>query len=212
MAHSAPKWRRRKAARPAEIVAAAQSAFAERGYAAARLDEIAARAGVSKGAIYLYFPTKQDLFQAVVAEAATPNLEAARTIAEQMRGDFAGFAKVFAPMIARLAAQTSLGAVAKMVIAESRNFPELARVWHDTVAAEALATLSVLIAAAQARGEVREGDPRAFAFALISPIIMGVLWRETFVPVGAAPFDIEALARQHVETTIRGMAAGGAFA
>ena len=61
-----PKFRRRKADRPDEIVAAAFEVFAERGFAAARLDDIAARAGVSKGAIYLYFATKEDIFQAVV--------------------------------------------------------------------------------------------------------------------------------------------------
>ena len=66
MQAGAPKFRRRKEARPAEIVAAALEVFAEKGFAGARLDEIAARAGVSKGALYLYFETKEDLFRAVV--------------------------------------------------------------------------------------------------------------------------------------------------
>ena len=67
-----PKFQRRKADRPDEIVAAALEIFAEKGFAAARLDDIAARAGVSKGALYLYFPTKQDIFRAVVEQGVAP--------------------------------------------------------------------------------------------------------------------------------------------
>jgi AcrR family transcriptional regulator len=203
----AAKWRRRKGERPGEIVAAAQAVFAERGYAAARVEEIAARAGVSKGALYLYFATKHELFRAVVTAAAAPNLEAAQAAAARFDGDFAGFAGSFLPRLARAAAETSLGAVAKMVIAESRNFPELAQVWHDAVASRALGLLTGLIAEAQARGEVRAGDPRAFALGLVAPLLLGMIWRETFVPVGAEPFDLEALARQHVETAVAGMTA-----
>src|SRR5690242_19341319 len=67
-----PKWRRRKEERPGEIIAAAMAVFAEKGFAAARLEDIARRAGVSKGALYLYFETKEDLFHAVVTEAVAP--------------------------------------------------------------------------------------------------------------------------------------------
>jgi AcrR family transcriptional regulator len=203
---SGPKWRRRKGERPGEILAAAQALFAERGYAATRLDEIAARAGVSKGALYLYFPTKQDLFRAVVIAAAAPNLEMAKAAAERFDSDFPGFVRLFLPALAHAAAETSLGAVAKMVIAESRNFPELAQVWHEAVASKALALVTGLIAAAQARGEVRPGDPAAFAVGLVAPIVLGMIWRETFVPIGAAPFDLDGIARQHAETAIAGMA------
>src|SRR3954451_8905632 len=75
-----PKFRRRKADRPGEIVQAAMAVFAEKGFAAARLDEIAARAGVSKGALYLYFETKEDLFRAVVEQVISPNVQAVRAL------------------------------------------------------------------------------------------------------------------------------------
>src|SRR5438874_171360 len=90
-----PRWRRRKDARPAEIVAAALEVFAEKGFAAARLDEIAARAGVSKGALYLYFATKQDLFAAVVRDAVAPNIEAVEAMVQGYGGDFASLARLF---------------------------------------------------------------------------------------------------------------------
>ncbi len=200
-----PRWRRRKDARPAEIVAAALQVFAEKGYAAARLDDIAARAGVSKGALYLYFATKEALFRAVVDEALAPNLDVVRQAAERYDGDFATLIRFVAGNLVRVAETQPVGGVVKMVIGESRNFPELARVWHDDLIASALGTVAGLIERAQAKGEIRAGDPRAYALGLISPLLMGVIWRETFEPVGAPPFDLPALAAQHVETALRGM-------
>lgn len=200
-----PKFRRRKDARPAEIVEAALAVFAEKGFAGARLDEIAARAGVSKGAIYLYFATKEEVFRAVVDLAVAPNLGAVRGMIAGHPGPFADLARGFAGMLGGVAQNTSLGGVVKMVIGEARNFPALARVWHDELVVHLVAALAGAIAAAQDRGEVRPGDPRAYALQLISPLLMAVLWRETFVPVGAQPFDIPAVLAQHVETMLRGM-------
>lgn len=202
-----PKFRRRKADRPAEIVQAALAVFAEKGFAAAKLDEIAARAGVSKGALYLYFETKEDLFRAVVTQGVAPNLAPAKALAAAHPGPFPDLVRTLAGRIAQIVQETEVGGVAKMVIGEARNFPELARVWHDELAGEALATVAGAIAAAQDRGEVRPGDPRVYAVQLIAPLLVGVLWRETFVPVGAPAFDIAAIMRQHVETMLRGMLA-----
>jgi hypothetical protein len=92
-----------------------------------------------------------------------------------------------------------------MVIGEAGNFPELARVWHDDLVAHILGALTDAIAAAQDRGEVRAGDPRAYALQIISPMLIGLIWRETFTPVGAKPFDLPALAHQHIETMIAGL-------
>jgi AcrR family transcriptional regulator len=203
-----PRWRRRKQARPAEIAEAALAVFAERGFAAARLEDIAARAGVLKAALYLYFPTKQDLFRAVVAEAVAPNLDVVAAAADAYEGSFAELARTLLPALAAVAGRAPMGGVVKMVIGESRNFPELARVWHDDLVGKALAAVAGAIERAQARGEVRAGDPRAYAVGLIAPLMLAVLWRETFTPVGAPPFDLEALARQHAETALTGMLAG----
>ena len=83
-----PKFKRRKADRPEEIVAAAMEIFAEKGFAAARLDDIAARAGVSKGALYLYFATKEDLFRAVIEQGVAPNLGRMQAALVEHRGAF----------------------------------------------------------------------------------------------------------------------------
>jgi AcrR family transcriptional regulator len=201
-----PKFRRRKEARPAEIVQAAMEVFAEKGFAAAKLEEIAARAGVSKGAVYLYFETKDDIFRAVVDTAIAPNLQVIRSMAAAHPGPFADLVRGIFGHMGGVLETTRVGGVAKMVIAEARNFPELARIWHDQLVAHALGAVTDAIANAQARGEVREGDPRLFAIELISPLLLSVLWRETFVPIGAPSFDIRQLAHQHAETMLRGMA------
>jgi AcrR family transcriptional regulator len=202
-----PRWRRRKEDRPAEIVAAAYSVFAEKGFAAARLDDIAMRAGVSKGALYLYFETKQDLFAAVVSDAVAPNFDAIAAMAEGFPGKFADLAPMIFARIADVATATPVGKVIKMVVGESGNFPDVARIWHDTLIDKALGLLSGLIAKAQISGEIRPGDPRHYAVGLISPMLMAVLYRETFEPVGATPFDLPALMKQHVDTVLRGMLA-----
>ncbi len=203
-----PRWRRRKDARPVEIVAAALEVFAEKGFAAARLEDIAARAGVSKGALYLYFETKQHLFEAVVREAVLPDIEAVERVATSGDIPFASLARMLVTRVAEFAGTSPLGAVAKMVIAESRNFPDLARVWHDQVVSRALGVLGGVIEQAQARGEVRPGDPRYHAFSIIGPLLMGVIWREVLQPAGGAPVDLRALAAQHVETALGGLLTG----
>jgi AcrR family transcriptional regulator len=203
-----PKWRRRKQARPAEILAAAITVFAEKGFAAARLDDIARKAGVSKGALYLYFETKEDLFRAVVQQAIAPNVEAARQAALTVEGSFAVLLPAILGRFATVVgAHPHLPAVVKMVIAESRNFPELARIWHDQVISQGVALLSGLIERAQAKGEVIPGDPRLFAFSFMGPLLLSVIWRETFEPVGAAKIDLEALIAQHVKVMLGGMLA-----
>lgn len=200
-----PKFRRRKADRPGEIVAAALAVFAEKGFAAARLEEIAARAGVSKGALYLYFETKQDLFRAVVEQAIAPNIQAVRAMIAAHPGPFRDLLRLVPERIAILLDTLPVGGVIKMVIGEAGNFPELARVWHDRLVAQALGALADAVRAAQARGEVKTGDPRTYALQLIAPLLISVIWRETFEPVGAAAFDVRAVARQHVETMLSGM-------
>ena len=200
-----PKFRRRPADRPAEILAAALDVFAERGFQGARLEEVARRAGVSKGALYLYFETKADLFRAVVTDAISPNIERVKAMASA-EVPFEQAARLGIGMLARtVVTDRRISGVVKLVIAESRNHPELATIWHETVVAPGLWLVGGLIAAAQARGEVRPGDPRQFAFGIMGPMLLAMVWRETFEPIGAGPIDPVALADQHLDTVLRGM-------
>src|SRR5215208_6116816 len=192
-----PKWHRRAEDRPREICAAALEVFAEKGFAAAKLDEIARRAGVSKGTLYLYFKDKEDLFRAVVRSAIAPNIEAVTATISLSGAPFPEVVRMFLAAFAEREARLPIGAVAKMVVGESRNFPELARVWHDEVASKTIGAIAGFIERAQQRSEVRPGDPRLHAFSLMGPMVLGALWRATLVPAGGQPLDIAALARQH---------------
>jgi AcrR family transcriptional regulator len=200
-----PKWQRRAEDRPREICAAALEVFAEKGFAAAKLDEIAQRAGVSKGTLYLYFKDKEDLFRAVVRSAIAPNIAAVTSTISSSDAPFPEVVRMFLSAFAEREARLPIGAVAKVVVGESRNFPELARVWHDEVASKAIGAIAGFIERAQQRGEVRPGDPRLHAFSLMGPMVLGALWRATLVPAGGQPLDIAALARQHGETVLTGL-------
>ena len=200
-----PRWQWRAEDRPREICTAALDVFAQKGFAAARLDEIARRAGVSKGTLYLYFKDKEDLFRAVVRDTVAPNIEVIRASLAGAEMTFTDVIRQFLPRFAEITGRVPVGAVAKMVIGESRNFPELAKVWHDHVASRAIGMIAELIERAQARGEVRPGDPRLHAFTLMGPMVLGLLWRETLQPAGGAVLDLEALARQHAESVLGGL-------
>jgi AcrR family transcriptional regulator len=200
-----PKWSRRKQARPSEIIGAALAVFVEKGFADAKLDDIAHRAGISKGTLYLYFETKEELFRAVARSAVASHLEAIENTAEAFNGPFAELAPMLLSRAAVMMSGAQLPAMARMVIGESRRFPDLARVWHNDVVAHVIRMVSGIVARGQARGEVMPGDPRLHAFSLVGPLVMAMLFREVFGGVSADPPDLAALADQHARTAMHGL-------
>ena len=202
---NAPRWQRRSEDRPREICGAALELFAERGFAGTRVDDIAARAGVSKGTLYLYFKDKEEIFGAVVRNTVAPNIAMIRETVAASDMPFRLIVQSLLERVVDMAERLPIGAVAKIVIGETRNFPELAKVYHDLVVSEAIAIVSGLIGKAQAKGEVRPGDARLYAMTLIGPMLMALLWRETFEPIGADKVDLTALARQHVAAALEGL-------
>lgn len=159
--------------------------FGDKGVAAARRDEIAARPGVSRAALRLYVKTREDLFRAVVEQATAPNSQAIRPRIADHPGPITLRLRRVAERIAMILETLPVGGVVRMVIGEARNFPELARVGREPLVAQALGALTATAAAARARGAVKPGDPRVFAVRLRAPLLIGVIWLEAFVPVGA---------------------------
>lgn len=205
MTETKPKWNRRKDARPAEIIEAAVDVFIEHGFAAAKLSDVATRAGVVKGTLYRYFDTKEDLFRAVVQHVVATNLQAIEQAAQAFRGALAELVPVLLIRAAEGMGDGRVPALARMVIAESRAFPDLARIWHDNVVSRVLGLLSGLIADAQARGEVRAGDPTAYAFSIVGPMVTGMLFHELFGAASPHAPNLVTLATQHAETVLRGL-------
>ncbi len=203
-------WRRRKQARPAEITAAALEVFADHGFAAAKLDDIADRAGVVKGSIYRYFSSKEELFRAVVRSAVVPEVETVRRAAEGFDGPFAELAPRLLMAAASALSRPLIARFVRLVIGEQRNFPDVANIWHDEAVGPVIGAVTGLIARAQARGEAPDGDPRLYAFSLVGPLFTALLFREAF---GEAPDDLPDLARlaeQHGRAILRGLLAAPA--
>lgn len=202
-----PRWRRRKEARPAEICAAALELFAERGFAATRLDQVAARAGVSKGTLYLYFRSKEELFHAVVRQSLLPILAAAeQTLQQQPERPTAA---LLAELLEHLAAgilRTRVGAIPKLVIAESGNFPDLARFYFDEVVSRGLRAMESVLQRGIARGELRPVDKAHAARLVIAPMLLLLFWKATFERHAGAPLDERAFLAAHLDLLMHGLA------
>lgn len=205
MSEPKPRWSRRKEARPAEIISAAIDVFAEKGFAAARLDEVAKRAGIAKGTLYRYFDNKNDMFRAVVQEAVAANLQQTEQAASAFQGSIADFVSMLLKRAASRMGDARFGALARMVLAESRTFPDLAAVWHEQLAARMLALVGNMIAEAQARGEVRPGDPKLYAFSIMGPMVSAILFNEVFSGSNSDMPNLDELAAQHTETILHGL-------
>lgn len=190
------RWERRSAERPGEIAAAALTEFAQRGFAAARMSDIATAAGLSKAALYVYYPAKADLFRAVLTQYAVPRLGGIQTAASTEM-PVAAVLDLILERVVSIIEQPELRRLVRMVIAESGNFPELAALWREAVVDPAVAAIASLLTRAQANGEVRSGDPRLMALTVMGPLLLGVIWREVMEPTGGEPLDLVTLAREH---------------
>lgn len=200
------RWRRRKSARPAEILAAALGSFAERGFAATRLEDVAARAGVTKGTLYLYFRNKEELFKAVVRQSLVPNIARSETMVAQSD-------EPSAILLERLLRQwvelstTPLSALPKLIFTEAGNFPDLARFYLDEVAGRGLALLQRILQRGIERGEFRPLDTKAAARCVVAPMLLAMLWRHSFEPHEHGVIDAAILCRTHIDLLKHGLAA-----
>ncbi|MGZ3174066.1 MAG: TetR/AcrR family transcriptional regulator [Croceibacterium sp.] len=195
---------RRKDARPSEIVEAAIEIFGERGFGAARLEDVARRAGVSKGTVFVYFPTKADLFRAVAQTVLTLHLERLGSAAADLDGPLTELVPLLLAQAAAVIGEGRLPAMMRLLIAEARKFPDLARVWHDEVVSKVLGLVTAVIERAQVRGEVRPGNARLYAFSIVGPMLASALFREVFRDTALLP-DLAELATQHAQTVLHGM-------
>lgn len=173
----APRPRqRRKEARPGELVAAALALFVEKGYAATRLDDVAARAGVSKGTLYLYFENKEALFKAVIQEDVLRGME---SVEQQLAQHQESARDTLTRLLTAWWQDSNQGAsvgILKLMVAEAGNFPEVARYYHDKVTARARELLKSIVARGIASGEFRAVDLESTTDVLIAPLLMLSIW------------------------------------
>jgi AcrR family transcriptional regulator len=188
---AAPKWRRCPEDRPSQIIKAALEVFGECGLANARLQDIAERAGVSKGTIYLYFPNKEELFREMIRQTAVAAIERAEqadvpgTPSNQLVAFMRGYwAFVRSPVFVT---------IYRLVLAELHQFPDLAKFYANEVVARGQKLLSGIISRGIEAGEFRDIEPMVAARMLVAIIVMNGIWRDehTGVPLLAHKSDEE---------------------
>lgn len=204
-----PRWRRRKEARPAEIVAAALACFAERGFSATRLEEIAQRAGVTKGTLYLYFPNKEELFKAVVRQTLVPLLARNEEVIAASTAPTPVLLRQLILGLPGLMANNPASALPKLIISEAQNFPDLAQFYLSEVVERGRKLIRGLIARGIARGEFRDVDVDHVFYSVMAPLVLTALWQHSFAPYDKGGLDPQALAHVHADVILRGLAAPG---
>jgi AcrR family transcriptional regulator len=199
---------RRKEARPQELLDAALALFVEKGFAATRAEEVAQRAGVSKGTLYLYYPSKEELFKAVVRQ----NLSSLIAEGQGMAATFEGSSSELLACLIHTwwdrVGNTSAAGIHKIVLAEVRNFPELAQFYTDEVIIPADRLFSGCVERGIASGEFRPMPLHEVAHALIAPLIFMAVHRHSFgaCPVhGTADVDPLAVLDTHLDLVLRGL-------
>lgn len=197
---------RRKEARPAEITAAALELFVERGFAATKLEDVAARAGIGKGTIYLYFPNKVELFRSVLRLGWLPNLEAAEAIVAAHTGSTPELMRKLAEHALRII-DSPMIAIPKLVLAESGNFPAIALLYLEEVGTRAIRLFAGVIARGVERGEFRPIDTAAAVPLFGAPFLLMALLKHSIGRHAPLPFDPAKVVETHLDVLLRGLAA-----
>jgi AcrR family transcriptional regulator len=202
---SKPRWERRKEARPQELLAAALDLFVERGYAATRLDDVAAQAGVSKGTLYLYFANKEELFKAVVRENVLPVIGEAEGVVDAYEGPSA---QLFRKIILgwwELIGNTKLSGITKLMMAEACNFPEVAKFYHDEVISRSNAMIMRMLERGIERGEFRRIDLVQAMNIVVAPMLMLMMWKHSFNTCGAATVSPDEYLNSFIDLFLHGL-------
>jgi AcrR family transcriptional regulator len=182
-----PPPRRRKDARPAEIVAAALAEFGARGFAAARMDDIARRAGAAKGTLFRYFPSKEALFEAAIASRVSPVFETLSALVEAHQGPVM---PLFEMALTRMYAEIEGGelpVIIRIIVAEGHRFPAIVEAYHRGSIQRGQQLLRAIVARGVASGEFRASAVTDLPMVLMAPALMRAVWGMTFDALQPVP-------------------------
>jgi TetR/AcrR family transcriptional regulator len=200
------KRERRKEARPGELLDAALDLFVEKGFAATRAEEVAARAGVSKGTLFLYFPSKEELFKAVVRENIAGRFGEWNQEFDTFEGSTAEMVRFFMSAWWERIGATRASGITKLIISEARNFPDLAAFYQQEVIRPGIQLIRRILQRGMERGEFRQLDLDYAVFNMVAPMIFLIMMKHS---LGACapqdyPLDPERYVNVQVETLLRG--------
>lgn len=189
------------------LLAAALDEFFEKGFAATRMDDIAKRACLSKGAVYLYFDSKESIFHGLVESLASPNLEIvermtheAATLKEALHG-----IRLFAPNLIR---QTELPRLIKVLVGDSQLFPDIVREYREELVNRVLSMITSLMRRADETGEAKIENPELTARLVMAPVIFSALWQAVFNQKSEAEVDLDELFALHEQMMLRALQIG----
>jgi TetR/AcrR family transcriptional regulator len=201
------KRERRKEARPGELLDAALDLFVEKGFAATRAEEVAARAGVSKGTLFLYFPSKDELFKAVVRENISGRFQEWNAEFEQFEGNTPDMLRYCMKIWWERIGAGKASGITKLIMSEARNFPELAAFYHQEVVAPGQALIRRILQRGVDRGEFQVLDMDYAIFSVTAPMVFLVMMKHS---LGACvpqeyPLDPQRYVTSQVETLLQGL-------
>jgi AcrR family transcriptional regulator len=205
-----PRWHRRKDARPAEILDAALHEFLAHGFTAARLDDIARRAGCTKGTIFLYFESKEELFKAIVRERVLPVIQHSEKRVESHEGSATDLLRELVRARWDLMVNSPLSGVPKLVISEAGQFPDLVRFFYEEVIVRSHSVFARVLRSGIERGEFRDLDAAEVTRALMAPILVSALWKHSIQPYVSLQVDPESYFETSLELLLAGLAAPAA--
>jgi TetR/AcrR family transcriptional regulator len=198
---------RRKAARPHELLEAALTLFVEKGLAATRAEEVAKLAGVSKGTLYLYYPSKDELFKAVIQTYLTQVLVEGAEIVDQFTGPTSELMHLLAHTWWARVGQSKASGLLVLIMAEANKFPELAQFYVNEVVAPSHALLARVVQRGIDHGEYRPMDVTSVVHALIAPMQFLILYRQctSVCTANPVPLDPASFMNTQIDLLLRGL-------
>jgi AcrR family transcriptional regulator len=202
-----PKFRRRAEARPDEVLDAALDLFIEQGFAQTRVDDIAKRAGISKGAVYLYFESKEKILEGLVRRAVVPIATSALEFLTDLDSDPRLILTMVLKMAAHRLSDPKTVAIPKLVIREVLAFPELAQMYRREVLDRIIPVVEQLIARGVDRGFFRPVDPHLTIRSIIGPVMLHVAMAEIFGITPKGGLHLDQLIDNHLTILFDGLCA-----
>ncbi|MEM8788745.1 MAG: TetR/AcrR family transcriptional regulator [Pseudomonadota bacterium] len=198
-----PARRRRKDARPSEIITAAKQEFVEKGFADARLEDIAARAGVVKGTIYLYFENKEALFKDVIRSNLLPTVDEYTALVRDFPGPTPDLLKLMVRGMYDKMVRTELRSIIRILLAEGTKFPEILDFYHAEIVTKGEALLRTILERGIARGEFRDAPASHEQRMIVGPVIAAAFWQLTFE--AQEPLDLDSYIDAHLDMLMHGL-------
>ena len=174
------RWKRRADARPDEILDAALDLFVEKGFDAARMEDVAKRAGLSKAGVYLYFDSKEALLRALIVREVAPVAQRAEAMATAGAADPEQALRMIAGFVVSRLSEARVFSVPRLVISISNRFPEIAQFYRAEVIDRARTAVAAIVRAGIAKGDFRDIDPDIAVRLIVGPFMFEALWRHVF--------------------------------